>query len=290
MKADSLSAYEFALALAEGQAASEVAQAREQRPAVDPALSHRARMACRTADERRLVNLICERGEFVTVRAAKCASAWAIGLENRLIVMREVYEWVHPGAVGFRLNPAFQSWLGPVGDVGEPMSFRQWLKLQGERDEPTGDIARDILADRACLPGACVVVGDAASSLQRRGVTESYERSFVQAWREYRQTPGGRAAYVSARPGVFRRRRRPVGGIGARSISPSLRSRILERDAFRCRRCGAGPQDDRLVIDHILAVALGGGSEPGNLQTLCSTCNAGKSDHPPHLHDLCGPS
>lgn len=69
-------------------------------------------------------------------------------------------------------------------------------------------------------------------------------------------------------------------------ISPRIRARVMERDGFRCRRCGAGPNDDRLVLDHIMPVALGGSDDESNLQTLCETCNLGKSDALPHPHDL----
>lgn len=71
-----------------------------------------------------------------------------------------------------------------------------------------------------------------------------------------------------------------------RAISVRTRSLVFERDNFRCRRCGAGPTDTRLVVDHIVPVALGGGGAIGNLQTLCVLCNAGKAGRAPHAHDL----
>jgi 5-methylcytosine-specific restriction endonuclease McrA len=77
-------------------------------------------------------------------------------------------------------------------------------------------------------------------------------------------------------------RRREIRG----PISVHQRTRILERDDFRCRRCGAGPRDERLVIDHVVPVALGGESCDTNLQTLCEPCNQGKGARPPHYHDL----
>lgn len=73
-----------------------------------------------------------------------------------------------------------------------------------------------------------------------------------------------------------------------RSISTRTRTRILERDNFRCRRCGAGPNDARLVIDHVVPVAKGGTADESNLQTLCHPCNSAKSDREPHQHDLKG--
>jgi hypothetical protein len=81
---------------------------------------------------------------------------------------------------------------------------------------------------------------------------------------------------------------RASGGLRVRrsAISPRQRARIMERDDFRCRRCGAGPRDERLVIDHVVPVAGGGSSDDANLQTLCEPCNQGKADRPPHPHDL----
>ena len=73
-----------------------------------------------------------------------------------------------------------------------------------------------------------------------------------------------------------------------RIIPVAQRSRIMERDGFRCRRCGIGPRDERLVIDHVVPVAMGGRSDDENLQTLCEPCNQGKADRPPHPHDLEG--
>lgn len=74
------------------------------------------------------------------------------------------------------------------------------------------------------------------------------------------------------------RRRKP--------ISTRLRSLILERDEFCCRRCGSKAPDVRLEIDHIIPVVAGGPTEESNLQTLCEECNAGKADRPPTAHDL----
>lgn len=76
----------------------------------------------------------------------------------------------------------------------------------------------------------------------------------------------------------------------ARNISTGQRTRIFERDGFRCRRCGATPRDGaRLVVDHVVPVALGGTRDDENLQTLCDPCNGGKAARPPHPHDLATP-
>ncbi len=64
-----------------------------------------------------------------------------------------------------------------------------------------------------------------------------------------------------------------------------LRFRVLARDNFRCRACGASPAitpNVQLNVDHINAWSFGGETTEENLQTLCFLCNQGKSNvHPP---------
>lgn len=67
--------------------------------------------------------------------------------------------------------------------------------------------------------------------------------------------------------------------------APSLRLqfRILQRDRFSCRACGASPATNaqvQLHVDHIHAWSLGGETTFDNLQTLCATCNLGKGALP----------
>jgi len=62
-------------------------------------------------------------------------------------------------------------------------------------------------------------------------------------------------------------------------MSSSLRVAILRRDGSRCRMCGASASAGAtLHIDHIVPVSLGGQTVPENLQTLCDSCNYGKSN------------
>jgi len=73
-----------------------------------------------------------------------------------------------------------------------------------------------------------------------------------------------------------------------KGVSKKLRFHVLQRDGFRCRACGRGPDDDvKLVIDHIIPVDWGGPTEESNLQSLCEECNSGKQawtgGNPPEL-------
>lgn len=63
-------------------------------------------------------------------------------------------------------------------------------------------------------------------------------------------------------------------------IPDDLRMHVLSRDEYRCRLCGSAPDESReLRIDHVVPVHAGGlPLDPDNLQTLCHSCNSGKSD------------
>jgi hypothetical protein len=67
----------------------------------------------------------------------------------------------------------------------------------------------------------------------------------------------------------------------SRSIDLRLRFKVLSRDSFRCRSCGASPATQQAVlleVDHIVPWSKGGETTLDNLQTLCSDCNQGKGD------------
>lgn len=61
-------------------------------------------------------------------------------------------------------------------------------------------------------------------------------------------------------------------------MNPSLRFRVLTRDLFTCRYCGATPPDVKLQVDHIVPRSRGGLDVATNLVTACAQCNGGKSD------------
>lgn len=64
-----------------------------------------------------------------------------------------------------------------------------------------------------------------------------------------------------------------------RTAGTALRFRILERDGFRCRYCGARASDGAVLqVDHIHPASKGGKTQLENLITACFECNAGKRD------------
>lgn len=67
----------------------------------------------------------------------------------------------------------------------------------------------------------------------------------------------------------------------ARDVNLRLRFLVMQRDKFKCCICGASPAKDpnvELQIDHIVPWSKGGKTTIDNLQTLCHSCNLGKSN------------
>ena len=66
-----------------------------------------------------------------------------------------------------------------------------------------------------------------------------------------------------------------------RDVNLRLRFRVMQRDKFKCCKCGKSPATDPTVIiqvDHVIPWSLGGETVMENLQTLCSECNYGKGN------------
>ncbi len=66
-----------------------------------------------------------------------------------------------------------------------------------------------------------------------------------------------------------------------REISDRQRFRILVRDGFRCKSCGASPLIQpgvELHVDHILPWSKGGETTDDNLESKCKQCNLGKGN------------
>jgi len=68
-------------------------------------------------------------------------------------------------------------------------------------------------------------------------------------------------------------------------VADVWRSRIFERDGWRCQLCGKATQRNAVaphpkapVLDHIIPLAQGGTHEPANVQCSHFLCNCLKSD------------
>lgn len=65
------------------------------------------------------------------------------------------------------------------------------------------------------------------------------------------------------------------------AVPHKLRLAVLKRDSYCCVKCGTNRKDDksvRLEVDPIIPGSRGGPATMENLQTLCFSCNQGKSD------------
>ena len=62
-------------------------------------------------------------------------------------------------------------------------------------------------------------------------------------------------------------------GVNRPPIDPEDRSAIYERDGYACLACGCG---DRLSVDHVVPLFIGGDHDRSNFQTLCRPCNSAK--------------
>ena len=66
-----------------------------------------------------------------------------------------------------------------------------------------------------------------------------------------------------------------------REVSDRMRFRILVRDGFVCRTCGASPLKNpgtELHVDHLVPWSKGGETIEENLATKCAQCNLGKGN------------
>ena len=59
-------------------------------------------------------------------------------------------------------------------------------------------------------------------------------------------------------------------------LTDEVKQFVFIRDGGQCVQCG---QKNELQYDHVIPVALGGSSEPENLQILCASCNRKKGSN-----------
>lgn len=143
------------------------------------------------------------------------------------------------------------------GRSGEPLQGRTWVSGHLRwRDRPVKPI-EVLVKSRISIARAIAAADKLAASVEAR---ESQPPS---------EGPPSAPGRVS-RSEAYEERRK---------LTSRLRWAILARDNFRCQRCGADAAADnavRLEVDHKVAIANGGKTEPPNLWTLCSVCNNGK--------------
>jgi len=61
------------------------------------------------------------------------------------------------------------------------------------------------------------------------------------------------------------------------AVAVGIRFEVFQRDHFRCRYCGASPDDGAVLeADHVVPLSVGGETTLSNLVTACWDCNHGK--------------
>lgn len=115
-------------------------------------------------------------------------------------------------------------------------------------------------------------------------------KAYVLRWGGWRAALGAFIKYVNQEPQAIQEITPEKSGFeipasqtplvtSPRSISLSLRYKVLSRDKFRCVICGRSPAKDvniELHVDHIHPWSKGGQNIEENLRTLCFDCNLGK--------------
>lgn len=76
-----------------------------------------------------------------------------------------------------------------------------------------------------------------------------------------------------------RKHREKMAAIGEKPYErDKYRAEVFMRDGSACVYCGS---TDRLCLDHVVPVTLGGWTKPDNLVTACKKCNSGKAGRTP---------
>ena len=76
---------------------------------------------------------------------------------------------------------------------------------------------------------------------------------------------------------VCEKKKKRRSGRKKKAVSKSIRHRFISNFGPVCFRCLQKFSADKLTMDHILPVFLGGKTELSNLQLLCRTCNNDKA-------------
>ena len=115
-------------------------------------------------------------------------------------------------------------------------------------------------------------------------------KAYVLRWGGWRAALGAFIKYVNQEPQAVQEKiseksssempaSQATPAATPRSISLTLRYKVLCRDRFRCVICGRSPAKDagvELHVDHIYPWSKGGQNTEENLRTLCFDCNLGK--------------
>ncbi len=131
--------------------------------------------------------------------------------------------------------------------------FYRWLLRQLYRDDPIGDLARDVKRDKS-FPIASGSLKTIQAHLKSRRACDESLQALEEAWSAFGPSTG------------------------RSNISLTVRFEVFRLSNYACKICGATVADGaKLEVDHKVPVAKGGSNDMSNLWTLCFKCNRGKS-------------
>jgi uncharacterized protein YozE (UPF0346 family) len=131
--------------------------------------------------------------------------------------------------------------------------FYRWLVKQQDRDDPIGDLSKDVQRDTK-FPLETSSIEKLRNHLIARLACDEAIQALEEAHKEFKNNKSVRSG-----------------------LSLSLRFEVFRRDDYRCQICGASASNRaRLEVDHKVPVANEGTDDMSNLWTLCFECNRGK--------------
>jgi len=132
--------------------------------------------------------------------------------------------------------------------------FYRWLVKQQDRDDPIGDLSKDVQRDKRFPLETSSLEELRNHLLANFFVCSETVQALDEAYKEFKSNKSVRSG-----------------------LSLSIRFEVFRRDDYRCQICGASASEGaRLEVDHKIPVAKEGADEMSNLWALCFECNRGK--------------
>ena len=137
-------------------------------------------------------------------------------------------------------------------NIPEKSDFYLWLGKQLQRDDPIGDLARDVYDD-GNHPKAEGDLVNLHGYLRSVNAISEAHCALDEAFELFKSSPK------------------------KRNVSLKMRFLVFKRDEYTCKLCGHDASDGvKLEVDHKTPISKGGNNDIENLWTLCFDCNRGK--------------
>lgn len=142
---------------------------------------------------------------------------------------------------------------------------------------PKGHVAPRFTANFGC--SECLRLGSKSYYHENRDKALEVNREYIKANPEANRERSNRW-YEQNRDKavVLALMRRPRVKANGGSLTGEDWVEIKRSAGYRCLCCGRPEPEIVLTIDHVIPIALGGNSDPANIQPLCLDCNRKKSN------------